>query len=451
MSRRSPSFVGLAFAFAFASASLLAGGGVVAAAPAAAGPTGNGEVIVEEAVSGLGPVTDFAFLPDGTLIVLEKDGVIRARRPDGKLALAARFPVDDESEKGMLGVAVDPDFARTRRLFLYYSLADDAGGTDLDRHRVVSVVVGADLRIDPAPARQKVLIRGLRGPANHDGGALAFGRDGKLYVGTGDTGCNSNRRPEPPYEPTNTFGTCLTNGNGKILRINPDGTIPADNPLVGKPAVTACADTCRGRVAATTRGAPRADIWAWGLRNAWRIWPDPKTGLVWVGDVGEITYEEIAVVDKGRHQGWPWREGPAGWPAARCDETTPGSGACVEPAYSCIHDGAGRPGIDGDCKSITGGLIVDACPWPAALRDHYLFGDNVTARLWTLKVNPSRTGIVRGTRREIARFTNGVPVSIHLGPDGLVYVASFPGDAGRILRLRPARPDPCPSVPGPSR
>ena len=91
---------------------------------------------VDEVVSDLGGVTDFAFLPDGRLLIIEKEGTVRVRRADGSVIESARLPVDDASEKGGLGVAVDPDFKRTQRIFLYYSAADSAGGTDVDRHRV---------------------------------------------------------------------------------------------------------------------------------------------------------------------------------------------------------------------------------------------------------------------------------------------------------------------------
>src|SRR5678810_1290057 len=112
----------------------------------------------------------------------------------------------------------------------YYSAAMSIGGTDVARHRVVTVALGNNDTIDTS--QETILVQGLRGPANHDGGALAIGPDGKLYIGVGDTGCNSNTAPEPVYTPTNFFATCLTVPNGKILRVNLDGSIPNDNPLV---------------------------------------------------------------------------------------------------------------------------------------------------------------------------------------------------------------------------
>ena len=401
------------------------------AATACAGePVSASAWVIEEVVTGLGLTTDVAFLPDGTMVITEKGGALKLRGSDGAVRVAAQLPVDTASEKGLLGVAVDPDFARTRRLFLYYSASDAAGGTPLDRHRVISATLGEDGTLGVAAA--KLLVRGLRGPANHDGGGLEIGPDGKLYVGVGDTGCNSNAPPDPVRAPTNYFATCLTNANGKILRVELDGSIPADNPLVGVSAATACGAACGDPIGAAT-AEPRREIWAWGLRNPWRFAFDPRTGRLWVGDVGEITWEEVTLVERGRHHGWPWREGTHGWPAAKCREVAPSAGDCVDPVYECRH-GAAEGGRDGDCQSITGGVLPDSPAWPATHRGLYLFGDNANRRLWTLTLNATRSGVVPGSRREIGR-ASGMPVSFRVGPDGAVYVAVLPG---KVLRITPA-------------
>ncbi|MCM2332418.1 MAG: PQQ-dependent sugar dehydrogenase [Anaeromyxobacteraceae bacterium] len=397
--------------------------------PAEAAAAPNANVAVADHLSGLGPVTDLAFLPDGRLVVVEKTGAVKVRGADGAVALAGTLPVDARSEKGLLGVVVTPDFPASRRLVLYYSRADAAGGTDLDRHRVVTIPLRPDGTLDLAAER--VLVSGLRGPANHDGGALALGPDGLLYVGVGDTGCNSGLPPEPPTSPTNYFGTCLSTANGKILRVALDGAVPPDNPLASVAEATACGATCRAAPAGLA--PPRREIFAWGFRNPWRMAFDPSTGRLWVGDVGEVTYEEVTVVQPGRHHGWPWREGAAGWPRAKCRETVPDAGDCVEPAYACRH-GAGGGGVDGDCTSITGGVFLPGPRWPAALRGRYLFADNANGRIWTLEPDAARTGVVPGSRREVARIAGG-PVSLRVGPDGDVYAAVI---SGRVARLSPA-------------
>ena len=420
----------LAVASSLVGASRLASADTLDPGPAA-------EFKIEDYVTGLGQTTDFAFLPDGRTIVTEKDGTVRVRKPDGSVVDAGIFPVNTTSEQGLLSVVVHPDFATNHRLFFYYSAASSAGGTNLDRHRVVSVVLKDDDTIDMST--ETILLRGLRGPANHDGGGMAIGPDGKLYVGDGDSGCNSNTPPEPPYAPTNYFGTCLTNGNGKIMRINLDGSIPDDNPLVGVAAVTACGSSCGNDIAGTGTAAPRTDLWAWGFRNPWRFWFDPVTGKQWVGDVGEITYEEVTIVEKGRHHGWPWREGAHGWPTSKCKDVQPDTGDCVEPVYDCSHDPT-TASQDGDCKSITGGLIVDSCSWPAAFRGLYFFADNVHATLWTLQPTAARDGIVAKSRKNFGKLDGSIPVAMHLGPDGNLYVAALPG---RVVRISPKAPIDC--------
>ncbi len=403
----------------------------------------------ENWVAGLGLVTDFRFLPDGRVVVIEKTGGVSIRRTDGSLVGAGSFAVDSDSEKGLLGLAVDPQFATNRRLYFYYSATNADQGTDADRHRVVVRTLTGD-RLD---ASESILLRGLRGPANHDGGALDVGPDGLLYVGVGDTGCNSSQ-PAEAQMPTNFYGTCLADdpqanggGNGKILRIALDGSIPATNPLVGATNVSACGDACGVDLSPSRLGAPRADVFAWGFRNPFRLWVDPLTALVWVGDVGEISYEEIDVVRPGRHHGWPWREGARGFGSGKCSDvrvgTTPGGlaiadGDCIDPAYWCKHDGAAAP-VDGGCGSITGGQIVDTCTWPAPYRGRYVFGDFATNRLFTLTPTAARDGVT-GAREPLATTTGG-PVAIRTGTDGALYVAMVV--EGRIARIAPRVDGPC--------
>jgi hypothetical protein len=296
-----------------------------------------------------------------------------------------------------------------------------------------------------------VLIDELRGPANHDGGALDIGPDGRLYVGVGDTGCNSGA---PPGTVTNYYGTCLADdpsnngaGNGKILRIELDGAIPADNPLVGATNVTACGASCGTPISASLLGSPRTTIWAWGFRNPFRIWVDPQTGRLWVGDVGEISYEEVTIAVAGRHHGWPWREADRGFPTSKCHDVRIGTGPgatpifdqdCVDPVYRCRHDSVNDPGVDGGCVSITGGQIVDSCDWPPAFRGRYVFADNGTNSLWTVQPNATRDGIV-GARADFATL-DGAPVAIRTANDGALNVATL---SGRIARIAPKSPVVC--------
>ncbi|HVU00358.1 MAG TPA: PQQ-dependent sugar dehydrogenase [Polyangiaceae bacterium] len=379
--------------------------------------------------------TAIDFLPNGELVIAEKQGRVLVRKPSGETVTAGQLDVDDKTEKGLLNVIHHPAFSTNRTLIFFYS---SAKASEQDKHKISLIRLGEDDHLELAS--EKVLLQGLRGPDEHEmGGGLAIDRSGNLLVGVGDTGCRAHRLPEPPYTPTNFFGTCLTNGNGKVLRVGLDGSIPADNPLFSETSVTACGEKCGDDVFTAPKAPPRKDIWVWGVRNPWRLWTDPKTGNVWLGDVGDIGNEEIDVIPPagGKHYGWPFREGGQGHPPSECRKVSPDAGDCVDPAYYCRHDDA--PGTaDAGCKSINGGLILDDCRWPAEFRGKYFFGDNANGKIWTLEPTPARDSVVPGSRKDVGQV-NGFLVDFDLGPDGALYAAvmRIPPEESKIVRLAP--------------
>ncbi|HTS80611.1 MAG TPA: PQQ-dependent sugar dehydrogenase [Myxococcaceae bacterium] len=414
---------------------------LVAVAPAAAqtlSPGGPASTFqIGTYVSGLNQPTDFRFLPDGRVVMTEKGGAVKIRRTDGSVVTAGSFNVDSSSEKGLLGVEVDPRFATNT--FLYFYASD--GPSTANKHRVLRVALNPDNTLQctgscSTSAGVLVLLQNLQGPANHDGGGLAIGPDGKLYVGVGDTGSNSGLPPGGTI--TNYIGTCLTTANGKVLRINLDGSIPSDNPLAAPGTKVPACDGSPGSAPdpGNVTGSPRTEIWSWGFRNPFRFGFDPQTGRLWVGDVGEVSYEEVNLVTKGQHYGWPWREGTYGYPVTTCDNLgANGGGAdCVDPSYFCEHNGA-LGNNDGDCQSITGGLFVDSASFPAPYRGRYFFGDNANGNLWTLNPNANRDGFVSSPRADFGTGF-GTVVRFLVGPDGNLYVAQLEGSI-LVVSARP--------------
>jgi glucose/arabinose dehydrogenase len=395
-------------------------------------------LIDDEFITGVSQPTAVAFLPDGRIVVTERTGGVVVRTTDGTLVTAGTFPANSgPGEQGLLNVLPHPDFGNNHLLYFYYSADASAGGSAGDRHRVVTVELGDDNTLDMST--ENVLVSGLMGPANHNGGGLSTYGD-YLFVGTGDTGSNSNA---PPGENvSNYYGTCLTNAQGKLLRVHLDGSIPTDNPLVGQ-TVTACGGST-GTEPTTTSDSPREDIFAWGFRNAFRVWADPQTGNVWVGNVGEITFEMIQVVPPGGavHFGWPFREGNKGLPTESCQDIVPNVGDCADAAYVCEQSGGGNtppddPDIPNDCDSMTGGLILNDCQWPADFEGRYVFGDYTSDRVWTLPINDTRDDVI-GEREDLATLTAG-PVGFAEN-NGALYVVSHAGN-GHITRIAPQNPE----------
>ena len=383
---------------------------------------------LEDWATGLSQVTDVAFLSDGRAIITRKTGEIAVAMPDGQMQneQAARIEVDDASEKGLLGVVRDDQ----NRLYFYASTGDD----DKDKHKVYRATVDASGKVS-VDLSKSIIGNGLEGPANHDGGGMVIHK-GQLYVGVGDTGFNAS-------PPTNKYGTCLNKPNAKILRVELDGSIPADNPLVNVAQVTGCAS----QNAAFAMLPPDKRIYAWGLRNPWRLWIDPKTDLLWIGYVGEITQEEITVGGKGAHHGWPFFEG------TKDHGELGGLDDCMDvvPASACVPAQHGYPRSDG--VSVTGGLIpTEGCGW-GAFEQRYFFADFESDRVWTLDVKSDRSGVVADSRKPFGRVPGAV--SFRMGPDGGMYVAAYGG--GKLVRIAPksvpascakAAPSPTPSTPG---
>ena len=314
-----------------------------AAEPPPAAPGGYAAVLVAQGLSD--PVALVAPPGDTTrLFVVEKTGRVRILRggallPRPFLDLSGR--VSRGSEQGLLDLEFHPSYASNRRFFVHYT--DVSGDT-----RVVELQASDDP--DSAAAAERVILSVDQPYSNHNGGELAFGPDGKLYIGLGDGGSGGD-----PQGNGQNLGALL----GKILRIDVDaGTpygIPADNPFV-------------------SRAGARGEIWSYGLRNPWRFSFDAETGAMWIGDVGQNAWEEIDVEPAGqggRNYGWNRMEGSS----------------CYPPGSSCNQTGLSLPVAEyghGDGCSVTGGFVYRGPDLPE-LRGAYFYGDYCTGLVRSLR------------------------------------------------------------------
>jgi glucose/arabinose dehydrogenase len=284
--------------------------------------------------------------------VVEQRGKIftfLASNPAGTLTLAidleTSINLSTGGEQGLLNLAFSPDFASNGEVFLTYT---QSGPSD---HVLARFVVSADgMTIAPSGADPTVL-RFAQEQANHNGGDLAFGPDGLLYYSMGDGGGAGD---------PNDNAQNLTSLYGKILRLDVSVApyaIPPDNPFVGSAGLD--------------------EIWAYGLRNPWRMSFDRQTGELWVGDVGQSAKEEIDRVVKGGNYGWNCREGDEAFdPGPQC------SPPFVEPEV--VH---GR----GEAQAITGGYVYRGSAIPA-LAGAYVYGDFASGHVWAyyFNANPGR-------------------------------------------------------------
>jgi len=336
-------------------------------------PSGFTETSV---ATGLSSPTAMQFAPDGRLFVCEQGGRLRVIKNETLLATPfVTLTVSSAGERGLLGVAFDPNFAANQFVYVYYTAT-----TPAVHNRISRFTANGDVAV----AGSEVVIfdlDNLSSATNHNGGALNFGPDGKLYAAVGENANGANAQ---------STATVL----GKMLRLNTDGTIPTDNPFFG-----------------STTGKNRA-IWAMGLRNPFTFAFKPASSMMFINDVGQNTWEEINDGVAGANYGWPTTEGP----------TT--DTQFKAPRYAYDHASTGG------C-AITGGAfyVPMTTQFPTDYLHDYFFADYCGG--WIRKLETSNNAVTN--------FASGIaaPVDLKVSDSGSLYYLArgSGGSTGLVSRI----------------
>jgi glucose/arabinose dehydrogenase len=345
--------------------------------------------------SGLGNASAMAVAPDGRIFVTQRGtngngsggtatAAVRVVKNGALLATPfVNITVDNSSfgccnERGLVGIAIDPNFNSNHFVYVYYTVPGSPA-----HNRASRFTANGDVAV--AGSEQALLnLENLTNP-NHNGGAMHFGLDGKLYIAVGNDVVNSNSQG-------------IANRKGKILRVNSDGSVPADNP------------TSFPGIGGTTSGLNQA-IWAVGFRNPFTAAVHPTTGRIFVNDVGEGSREEVDDLIKGKNYGWPTQEGFSG----------PDSANFMRPVIDYGH------GDQGAC-SIAGGTFYHPPTntlGPQYL-DKYFFADYCGG--WVRMLDPST--------KAVSTFDTGFsgPVDLRVGTDGALYILAR--NSGQLWKIQ---------------
>ena len=359
------------------------------------------EVQVETVADSLEFAVQLAFLPDGRRLYTEKGtGRVRLMEADGRvrprpvLDVAVAF----SGERGLAGLSLGPDFVRDRALYIWYTSSPTAedthdrepegvAGVFVERYRLEADSVAA------SPAERILTLPARPGPF-HNGGNVRFGPDGRLYVSLGELNKNASLNAQRTDEPM-----------GSILRYNPDGSIPADNPLgIENP------------------------IWVYGLRNPFGFTFDPDDGALWIADNGPAGHDRVLRMDPGENAGWPFVWGLATNPIERIAAAVIGD-RFRSAVWESYHARVAPTGI----------LVLRDHAYGPALDGRLLVGFYNTGRVLQLELDATRTRVVRA-----GTFLDGLSggvTDLELGPDGRLYVLT----ATHLYRIDPAGAGPPPS------
>ncbi len=338
-------------------------------------PSGFAETLV---ASGMSSPTAFAIAPDGRIFVCQQGGSLRVIENGSLLTTPfMTLSVNSSGERGLLGIAFDPSFASNNFLYVYYTTSTSPIHNRISRFTANGNVVQAGSELILADLE-------TLSATNHNGGAMHFGQDGKLYIAVGENAVPSNSQT-------------LNNRLGKMLRLNSDGTIPADNPFFN-----------------TATGNNRS-IWTLGLRNPFTFAFQPGTGRMFINDVGQVTWEEVNDGIAGSNYGWPTCEG-------LCSPTNPNF---RDPIYLYSNDAS-------TC-AITGGAFYNPtnATFPAQYVGKYFLADYCAG--WIKYIDPtSPPGVGAATS-----FATGLslPVDLQVANDGSLYYLQR-GSGGQLWRIQ---------------
>ncbi|MFP2910774.1 PQQ-dependent sugar dehydrogenase [Pyxidicoccus sp. 3LFB2] len=383
-------------------------------------------------VATVGQPTALAFTPDGRLLITTQPGRLRivangALLPTPALDLNSRLCTN--SERGLLGVAVDPAFATNRHIYLFYTFNKFNTCTtniaNVAVNRVSRFTLADTHTVDPAS--ELVLLDNIPSTAgNHNAGDLHFGPDGLLYISVGDGGCQLGDPSRCAGQ--NTTARRLDVLLGKMLRIRKDGSIPTDNPWYAAAGSRRC-----GNPAGVPPGTgPCQESYATGLRNPFRFAFQPGTSTFFINDVGQGVWEEIDEGIKGADYGWNTREGHC------ANNSTTNCGAppagMTNPIFDYKHGANDASSPFQNCNSITGGAFAPVGAWASGDDNAYFFSDYVCGKVFKL---------TRGTGGavSVSAFATGLggssAVTLRFGPSGTgqaLYYTTY-ANGGEVRRI----------------